>query len=89
LNNKSSLLNGICPICGSDDIYNNSNTTVSQSRRLPLSGWGSAEVKLAHICCADCGYIETYMAIPEDREKMRKHWTPLNKQKRKRKNDEL
>ncbi len=89
MNNTISLRSGVCPLCASKEVYNNSTIRKKQIITLSRNFFVPPYAQLLHYCCADCGHIEVYMNNPKDREKMRQHWTPLNpKQKRKRKNDE-
>jgi hypothetical protein len=85
-------------MCGSDEVYDNSEMDVDHiySSRYVLvqmnkdKNVANKHAILVHYLCADCGNVEIYMNNPYDREKAIKNWKPLNpKQKRKRKNDEL
>jgi predicted nucleic-acid-binding Zn-ribbon protein len=86
MDERVSLRSGKCPICGSDEVYNDSNVFVDEGKVLSLSG-RTYKMRLTHYLCADCGYVETYMNDENDREKASDYWKP-SPYKNKRKNDE-
>lgn len=87
------MKSGKCPKCGSSDIYKSHKISPSRypgNRIMIKMGLMKNMIAiLIHYVCVDCNYIESYVA--ENKESMKnikEEWQPLNKQKRKRKNDE-
>lgn len=87
------MRDGICPKCGSDNIYTGGPNKSFVG--VPLLGstimlslyksWNGKRIDLTHYGCATCGYIEAYAADEESIQNMKEEWQSL---KRKRKNDE-
>jgi ribosomal protein S27AE len=83
------LKSGICPQCGSDEIYvgtgsgdNDSNNYFVISRKFRFF------YKVAFIeryVCSDCHYMETYIEDEQSMKYIREAFKPLNKEKRKNK----
>ena len=67
---------GICPACGSKDIH--VNPTVGREVKgtglniMPI-GWFDI-AKLDNYVCVNCGYVESYVGNPRDRERIAKKW---------------
>jgi predicted nucleic-acid-binding Zn-ribbon protein len=66
---------GLCPRCGSKNVYRRSFTFWSASFadimkiKAGLSGYPDRYV------CVDCGFIETYLSDPAARTKIAQTWT--------------
>ena len=75
------MRDGICPKCGSDEIYKKKTGGVYA---IHISIWRRTHFMI--YACSECGFCEQYI---EDSllSKINKKWTPVN-QKRKRKDDE-
>jgi len=69
---------GLCPNCGSDEIYKQEHYIIRIRRFVNAPRMIYA--------CADCGYCEQYIEDPRLAD-IKKHWIPVQT-RRKRKNDE-
>jgi predicted nucleic-acid-binding Zn-ribbon protein len=87
------MKDGICPKCGSDEIY--TGGPMKSFLGVPLVGstillsnfkkTNSVRIDLTLYGCSNCGYIESYAADEKSIQNMIDEWQPL---KPKRKNDE-
>jgi predicted RNA-binding Zn-ribbon protein involved in translation (DUF1610 family) len=76
---RISLRSGKCPMCGSSEIYENTETAKNgDSGQVAAGKWGTSKLTLIRYLCVDCGYVESYVDNPKDREKALKHWRPVN-----------
>jgi hypothetical protein len=83
------MRDGICPECGSKDIYvsnppgiwtsNASNVVVAKHDIL----LGHKIAKVVHYVCSSCYFLASYIADEESLENITNHWHPLNPEKRK------
>jgi predicted RNA-binding Zn-ribbon protein involved in translation (DUF1610 family) len=86
------LKSGICPVCGSSEVFCDGNTKVRNhvySRSIILDS-GLLMGKFAAVntyMCTHCGYIERYATNPDDMRYVRANWQRVGG-KAKRKNDE-
>lgn len=79
------MRNGICPQCGSDEVYKRNNAWY-------LSGGDKTGIKMLHenyaeytavptvYLCAHCGYFESYIEDPKALGLARRYWTRADEQ---------
>ena len=81
------MQSGICPKCGSDEVYDDSSKSMfGKGERDYLHISANSTVTLRNYVCIVCGYAESYV---EDVEKLHEIQVKWNRTpKRKRKNDE-
>jgi predicted nucleic-acid-binding Zn-ribbon protein len=79
------MKSGICPKCASDEIYQSPDGELSAATHTLIKrAWHSVtQVNLLRLICANCGYVETYVADEKLLPDIRKYWKPFNKTKRK------
>jgi predicted nucleic-acid-binding Zn-ribbon protein len=67
---------GICPKCGSTEVYAGTNVSFKSgtysSNAIPVTFWHYAP--LDNYVCADCGYVESYIADVAQLERIRENW---------------
>jgi predicted nucleic-acid-binding Zn-ribbon protein len=67
---------GICPRCGSKEIFNGSNVAnksgMHDSNAIPVSFFRSAA--LDNFVCGQCGYVESYIAKEKDLAAIKAKW---------------
>lgn len=61
---KQNLMkSGVCPNCGSSEIYAGTEVFFKRgvygSNSIPISAWN--DTALDNYACADCGYVESYI----------------------------
>ena len=76
------MRDGICPKCGSDEVYSGAEV------KRKTNGWGMNAVPiqgsvvtilaisapLDNYVCGRCGYVESYIAYPEDLQRIVQEW---------------
>ena len=62
------MKNGVCPRCGSDDVYESTSNLDQRSRRVLAI---FSHVRLEELICCNCGLVETYLADMQDVEKIK------------------
>lgn len=90
------MRDGICPECGSGDIYVSKppkffNEQAKYGNAVYVNGMAlfPNHAKLIHYVCASCQYIASYVADDTSMRSIKGEWTPISQlEKRKRKNDE-
>ncbi|WP_291727104.1 hypothetical protein [Bernardetia sp.] len=72
---------GVCPKCGSLDVYNNSNQRAELRRVLqiknPKAIFGRGSFLVSYICL-NCGYVEDYLTekdLEKRRDIIKNTWT--------------
>ena len=67
---------GKCAKCGSTDVRRGPPLKWwrSSSGMIPVGVGHGSHVSVQWCVCVSCGYAETYVVKPEDREKIRKKW---------------
>ncbi len=79
--NLQTLKSGLCPKCGSEEVYTNSGQTKRGERmKLVISGW--ERYFLDTYLCISCGHFEEYIAESEFRdnkiiEKIKENWKKM------------
>ena len=70
------MKDGICPKCGSDQVYTGADVLMKGcghgSNTIPITTFTSA--RLDNYVCAGCGYVESYIADPYKMEKIIERW---------------
>jgi hypothetical protein len=76
------MLNGICPKCGSEEVYSGAN----RSRKTNGYGMNAIPIKgrfvpsfaaLDNYVCIGCGYVESYIADSWKREEIKRNWSKV------------
>lgn len=77
---ESSIRDGVCPKCGSREVYANltlaNKRGANDSNTIPVNMLQS--VALDHFICTNCGYVETYLTDPIDRRKIADSWNHVH-----------
>jgi predicted RNA-binding Zn-ribbon protein involved in translation (DUF1610 family) len=76
------MKSGICPKCGSNEIYTNKKLQLFNALLLKFN-WGWIRAYSSRYVCASCGYTESYIEDYESMKNIREVYEPLNKEKRK------
>ena len=75
------MKSGTCPKCQSREIYSGTDVSpksgFNSSNTIPVSGLSSAA--LDNYVCANCGYVESYIAKEKYLEKIRRKWPQVFK----------
>ncbi len=70
------MRNGTCPKCGSSEVYSGANVFFKAGtygiNTIPISFWTIAA--LDNYVCADCGFVESYIADADKLSEIRKKW---------------
>jgi predicted nucleic-acid-binding Zn-ribbon protein len=67
---------GTCPKCGSTDLHSHETTSSAIGRLVNFPQPGStANVAIEVYVCGACGYIEQYVADPQDLGRLSKEWS--------------
>ena len=70
------MLDGICPKCGSTEVYAGTNlgykSGSNYSNTIPITFWHTAA--LDNYVCGQCGYVESYIAKDSDLARIREKW---------------
>ena len=79
------MRNGICPKCGSQDIYTNTEvgpvSSVYGVQALPVRGALKTEfARLVTYVCAICGYAESYVQGSHSIAEITRHWKKVETQ---------
>ncbi len=72
---------GICPKCGSDQVSRVPGHQDETSIIVDWAGYLGSVPVARYVCCA-CGYVESYVELPEDLDRIRrkfKLYTPRRK----------
>lgn len=77
------MRDGICPKCGSDEIYRGQRIGLYKSIVIALF---TTAIPHIYVCTA-CGYFEQYIEKHKHLEKIKQNWHHVNSES-KRKNDE-
>ena len=80
------MLDGICPKCGSSEVYAGTRVSNKQgsyyTNTIPVSFWRTAT--LDNYVCGQCGYVESYIANDTDLARIRDNWPLVGEIKAKR-----
>ena len=77
------MLDGICPKCGSNDVYCDTNVPDKDNYRR----WDTIMLQnrfllpstaiLDNYVCARCGYLESYVPFQENLQEITENWTKV------------
>ena len=80
------MKDGICPKCGSTEVYSGKRVTNKQgsyyTNTIPVSFWHTAT--LDNYVCGECGYVESYIANLNELDRIRQKWSLVVEEKAKR-----
>ena len=67
---------GTCPNCGSAHVYSGADMLLKGGMNRPnsISITTFTMARLDNYVCADCSYVENYIADQEDLDKIREKW---------------
>ncbi len=70
------MKSGKCPKCGSTNVHKGRKpgTWTSDKVMVPIGGPFDANAKVRQYVCIGCGYVETYVSVPKELEKLRNKW---------------
>ena len=75
------MRNGICPKCGSHDVYTGAKVSVKTNaygmNAIPIRGgiyFSPVTAALDNYVCGRCGYVESYVADPNKLEEITERW---------------
>ena len=74
------MLNGICPKCGSEEVYSGANVPKNMSgygiNGIPIKGpWLPIYASLDNYVCIQCGFVESYISDRQKLGEIVKHWS--------------
>jgi len=78
------MLNGICPKCGSGEVYSGANVPNKKGyygmNSIPIKGRFSPSLAaLDNYVCIRCGYVESYISDGQKREEIAKNWSKVTR----------
>ncbi len=76
------MKSGVCPKCGSDEVYVNLSSSTVYSNIVPISFFSSTRHDF--YVCANCGYIENYIPDEKALRKIAQKWQRVGDLKKKR-----
>ncbi|KUG19989.1 hypothetical protein ASZ90_010276 [hydrocarbon metagenome] len=72
------MKNGRCPKCNAREVYSGAHISFNKGaygcNTIPLGGLFGTHIPLDNYVCGNCGYVESYINDPDDREKIRRQW---------------
>lgn len=70
------MKNGQCPKCGSREVFCNANRKFPAQHTITVGSgsFGNRYAPLDTYICVTCGYVESYIAHPEDLSYIKKEW---------------
>jgi predicted RNA-binding Zn-ribbon protein involved in translation (DUF1610 family) len=76
------MLDGICPKCGSNDVYSDVNLDKSWYRDIlkAVMMKGGLVANLAYLenfVCVQCGHVESYISDPNKLPDIAQNWTKV------------
>lgn len=73
------MKNGQCPKCGSHEVHSNTNRKFPALNTLTIgfSPIGDRYASLDTYICVTCGYVESYLAKPEDLRFIKEEWAKV------------
>ena len=64
------MKSGICPKCGSNEVYGDLNST----HGISVDRMSLPQINTILLACSDCGYLEFYIDNEKDLEKVKKRF---------------
>jgi predicted nucleic-acid-binding Zn-ribbon protein len=81
------MRDGICPKCGSDEVYSGANVQAKTNSHgmnsIPIRGgiyFAPVTAALDNYVCVKCGYVESYIADPQKLEEIAERWAKVEKE---------
>lgn len=73
------MKNGQCPKCDSHHVRSNTNRKFPALHAIPIGSgsFGNRYAPLDIYVCVTCGYVESYVAKPEDLGYVEKEWADV------------
>jgi predicted nucleic-acid-binding Zn-ribbon protein len=73
------MKSGQCPKCGSRDVCSNTNRKFPALHTITLGAGNSGNryAALDTYVCVTCGYVESYVAKPEDLSYIKQEWASI------------
>ncbi len=70
------MKDGVCPKCGSEEVYTKDLPSYYHTNQIPISAGGFLPDfgHLVNYVCINCGYMEHYLRDFDAREYIPKHW---------------
>ena len=68
------MKDGVCPRCGSDEVYESTSDLDQRSRRVLTI---FSHVRLEELICCNCGLVETYLADMKEVEQVKAKCTKV------------
>jgi predicted nucleic-acid-binding Zn-ribbon protein len=78
---EQSMKSGVCPKCGSDEVYTFDFKGFIKGAGVVLDTWGRT-AGYRHYVCSKCGYMENYV-LSRDLHKIKAKWSLVSSVKRK------
>jgi predicted nucleic-acid-binding Zn-ribbon protein len=80
---EKKMQDGVCPKCGSDEIYSNQEigpvNSVYGVQAIPVRGAVRTEfARLVSYVCAECGYAESYVRGSQSIAQIVRHWKKVS-----------
>lgn len=74
------MKSGQCPKCGSHDVCSNTNRKYPAFHTIVLSAGNSSSryASLDTYVCVSCGFVESYVAKPEDLSYIKEEWASVD-----------
>lgn len=74
------MKDGICPKCGSDQVYTQRGETGATT--VFVGKFGMSRFHAVQYICTECGYLELYAPDNAPMSQIRRFWHPVLKPKR-------
>ena len=76
------MLEGICPKCGSQQVYSGANVTHKGGyygmNSIPIKGLLAPSLAaLDNYVCTRCGYVESYISDPRKLDQIAQNWSKV------------
>jgi hypothetical protein len=69
------LRDGICPKCGSEEVYSGGNAPQAPRNMIPIrGGFSGTGAWLTNFVCVSCGYVESYILDQRLLEDIATNW---------------
>jgi hypothetical protein len=77
------MLNGICPKCGSEEVYSGANRSRKTNgygmNAIPIKRgfFEPSKVALDNYVCIRCGYVESYISNRQKLDEIAENWSKV------------
>jgi predicted nucleic-acid-binding Zn-ribbon protein len=75
------MRDGVCPKCGSREVYTKKHGMMGNYRVLPITIMDS--VNFQDFVCTECGYVESYILDQQALNRIAQKWNRADGEKRK------